>query len=69
MPTGLMVKILKIVTPPPGLHKASILCILDTRQIDPRNTASIQKIGKSSWAEGPVCNKLDTRQRTHDIRH
>ena len=26
-----------------GLQKASILCILDTRQIDPHKTASIQK--------------------------
>ena len=37
-----------------GLHKASILCILDTRQIDPDKTASIQKNNKTSWAEGPA---------------
>ena len=34
-----------------GLHKASILCILDTRQVNPHKTAGIQKIGISSWAE------------------
>ena len=37
-----------------GLHKTSILCILDTRQIDPDKTASIQKNNKTSWAEGPA---------------
>ena len=42
-----------------GLHKAGIPCILDTRQIDPLQAASIQKIDKSNWAEGPVCNKQD----------
>ena len=51
-----------------GLHKAGILCILDTRQIDPCKTASIQNIGKSSLAEGPVCNKLDTTLGSQDIR-
>ena len=39
-----------------------------TRQIDPRKTASNQKIAKSSWAKGPVCNKKDTRHKTQDIR-
>ena len=52
-----------------GLHKAGVLCILDTRQIDPRKTDSIQKIDKSSWAEGPVCYKLNRRHKTQDIRH
>ena len=42
---------------PPGLHKASILCILDTRQIDAHKTASIQKKDKTSWGECPACIK------------
>ena len=41
----------------PGLNKTGILCILDTRQIDPNKTANIKKNDKTSRAEGPSCIK------------
>ena len=37
------------------LHKASILCILDTRQIDPHKTARLQNDDNTSWGKGPAC--------------
>ena len=47
-----------------GWNKTGIRCILDTRQIDPHKTASIQKNENTSWAKGPAGIIYDIRHYT-----